>query len=169
MNYKEIISSIKNKELKPVYFLMGDEPYYIDKLCTEFGKNILSVEEQEFNLVTLYAENTTIENIISEAKQFPFGSEKRVIIIKEAQKIKNIEILDSYLDHPQQTTILVIAYKKKSIDKRKKFGKNLSTKCVLFESKKLYENQITHFTFPPKFCVRDFARIYHGYIVLKYF
>lgn len=142
MNYKQIITSIRNKELEPVYFLMGDEPYYIDKLCDEFGKNILSLEQQEFNQVTLYAENVTIQQIISEAKQFPFGSEKRVVIIKEAQKLRNIEIIENYLEYPQKSTILVIAYKGKSIDRRKKFGRNLPKKCVVFESKKLYESRI---------------------------
>ena len=142
MNYKEIISSISNKDLNPVYFLMGDEPYYIDKLSDEFSKKLLTAEEQEFNQVTLYGKDITTEQIISEAKQFPFGSEKRVVIVKEGQHLKNIEILDSYLDNPQHSTVLVISYKGKSIDKRKNFGKNLTKKCIVFESKKLYDNKI---------------------------
>ena len=142
MNYKEIITSISNKDLQPVYFLMGDEPYYIDKLSDEFAKNLLSTEQQEFNQVTLYAKDITIEQVIAESKQIPFGSEKRLVIVKEAQQLKNIEILDSYLDNPQPSTVLVIAYKKKAIDKRKKFGKNLAKKCVVFESNKLYDNKI---------------------------
>jgi len=142
VNYKEIISSISNKDLNPVYFLMGDEPYYIDKLSDEFSKNLLTAEEQEFNQVTLYGKDITTEQIISEAKQFPFGSEKRVVIVKEGQHLKNIEILDSYLDNPQPSTVVVISYKGKSVDKRKKFGKNLAKKCIVFESKKLYDNKI---------------------------
>ena len=142
MNYKEIISSISNKDLNPVYFLMGDEPYYIDKLSDEFSKNLLTAEEQEFNQVTLYGKDITTEQIISEAKQFPFGSEKRVVIVKEGQHLKNIEVLDSYLDNPQPSTVVVISYKRKSVDKRKKFGKNLAKKCIVFESKKLYDNKI---------------------------
>jgi len=142
VNYKEIISSISNKEFEPVYFLMGDEPYYIDKLANSFAKNVLSVEEQEFNQVILYGKDITTEQIIAEAKQFPFGTEKRVVIIKEAQHLKNIEILDSYLDNPQPSTILIVAYKGKSVDKRKKFGKSLTKKCIVFESKKLYDNKI---------------------------
>jgi len=142
MNYKEIISSISNKKLKPVYFLMGDEPYYIDKLTDKFSKETLAEDDREFNQVTLYGKDTTTEQIISEAKQFPFGSKKRVIIIKEAQHLKNIEILDSYLDNPQLSTILILAYKGKSVDKRKTFGKNLARKCIVFESKRLYDNKI---------------------------
>ena len=142
MNYKEIITSIKNKNLQPVYFLMGDEQYYIDKLTEEFCINLLTPEQQEFNLITLYGKDTTTEQIIAEAKQFPFGSEKRVVIIKEGQQLKNIELLDSYLENPQPSTVLVITYKGKSIDKRKKFGKKLVKKCTVFESKKLYDDKI---------------------------
>ncbi|MBC8266878.1 MAG: DNA polymerase III subunit delta [Flavobacteriales bacterium] len=142
MNYKEIISSISNKDLNPVYFLMGDEPYYIDKLSDEFAKNLLTAEEQEFNQVTLYGKEVGVGQIIAEAKQFPFGSEKRVVIVKEAQNIKNIEELESYLDNPLPSTILVICYKYKKLDKRKKFTKSLAKKTLLFESKKLYDNQV---------------------------
>ena len=142
MKYTEIIASITEKSLQPVYFLMGDEPYYIDKLADVFSKNVLSAEEQEFNQVVLYGKDIETAQIIAEAKQFPFGSEKRVVIIKEAQHLTDIEILDSYLDTVQPSTILVICYKGKSVDKRKKFGKTLDSKCVVFESKKLYENKI---------------------------
>ena len=142
MNYKEIITSISNKDLQPVYFLIGDESYYIDKLSNEFAKNLLSAEQQEFNQVTLYGKDITTEQVIAESKQFPFGSEKRVVIVKEGQQLKNIEILDSYLDNPQPSTVLVISYKRKSIDKRKKFGRTLSKKCVVFESNKLYDDKI---------------------------
>ena len=142
MNYTEIKSSIRNKNAEPIYFLMGDEPYYIDRLSDEFSKNLLSNEEQEFNKVTLYGKEITVDQIISEAKQFPIGSEKRLIIVKEAQYVKNIEALDVYLDNPLLSSVIVISYKGKSIDKRKKFGKNLAKKCVVFESKKIYENKI---------------------------
>ena len=121
---------------------MGDEPYYIDKLTDKFSKEILTKEEQEFNQVTLYGKDITTEQIIAEAKQFPFGTEKRIVIVKEGQHLKNIEVLDTYLNNPQPSTVLIIAYKGKSIDKRKKFGKTLAKKCVVFESKKLYENNI---------------------------
>ena len=121
---------------------MGEEPYYIDKLANAFTKNVLSAEEQEFNQVILYGKEIETAQAISEAKQFPFGSDKRVVIIKEAQHLKDIDKLDTYLDNVQPSTILVICYKGKSVDKRKKFGKTLSKKCVVFESKKLYDNKI---------------------------
>ena len=91
MNYTQIQTSIIDKDLAPVYFLMGEEPYYIDKLIKLFSEKILNSEEKELNQIILYGKETTTEQIISQAKQFPFGSERRVIIIKEAQDLKNIE------------------------------------------------------------------------------
>lgn len=142
MKYQDIITQIDNKVFKPVYFLMGEESYYIDKISDYISKNILSTEEKEFNQTTLYGKDIDVSTIVSEAKQFPFGSEYRVVIVKEAQDIRSIDKLESYLDKPSPSTILVICYKYKKIDKRKKFGKELSKKTVLFESKKLYENQV---------------------------
>lgn len=142
MNYKEIISEIKNKNFHPVYFLMGEEPYYIDKITDYISENILLPEEKEFNQTVFYGKDIEVAQIIAEAKQFPFGAERRVVIIKEAQNIKNIEELEVYIDNPLPSTILVICYKYKKLDKRKKFGKNLSKKALLFESKNLYDNQV---------------------------
>ena len=142
MNYKQILSSIKNNKPHPIYFLVGDESYYIDKICDEFSKNLLSIEQQAFNQVTLYGKDVSTDQIIIESKQFPIGSEYRVVIVKEGQHIKDIEKLQSYIENPQKSTVLVILYKNKSIDKRKKFGRELAKKCVVFESKKLYEEKI---------------------------
>ena len=121
---------------------MGEESYYTDKISDYISENVLTQEEKEFNQTTLYGKDTDVATVISEAKQFPFGSTYRVVIIKEAQDIKKIENLEIYLDNPLPSTILVVCYKYKKIDKRKSFGKNLSKKSILFDSKKLYENQI---------------------------
>ena len=142
MKYQDIIIQIDNKVFQPVYFLMGEETFYIDKISDYISKNVLSEEEKEFNQTTLYGKDIDVATIISEAKQFPFGSAHRVVIVKEAQDIRSIDQLELYFDNPLPSTILVICYKYKKIDKRKSFGKNLSKKSVLFESKKLYENQI---------------------------
>ena len=142
MNYKEIISSISNKDFHPIYFLMGEEPFYIDKISDYISDNVLESQEKEFNQSVLYGKEVDIAQIIAEAKQFPFGSTHRVVIVKEAQNIKNIDELESYLDNPQPSTILVICYKYKKLDKRKKFTKSLAKKALLFESKKLYNNQV---------------------------
>ncbi|MBT3417722.1 MAG: DNA polymerase III subunit delta [Flavobacteriales bacterium] len=142
MKYQDIIIQIDNKVFQPVYFLMGEETFYIDKISDYISKNVLSEEEKEFNQTTLYGKDIDVATIISEAKQFPFGSAHRVVIVKEAQDIRSIDQLELYFDNPLPSTILVICYKYKKIDKRKSFGKNLSKKSVLFASKKLYENQI---------------------------
>ena len=142
MNYKEIISSIDNKDFQPIYFLIGEEPFYIDKISDYIAENVLQAEEKGFNQSVLYGKDVEVEQIISEAKQFPFGAEKRVVIVKEAQNIKNIEQLETYLDNPQPSTLLVICYKYKKIDKRKKFGKTLGRKALVFESKRIYDNQV---------------------------
>ena len=113
---------------------MGEEPFYIDKISDYISDNVLESQEKEFNQSVLYGKEVDIAQIIAEAKQFPFGSEKRVVIIKEAQHLKDIEVLDAYLDNVQPSTLLVICYKGKSVDKRKKFGKTLASKCVVFES-----------------------------------
>ena len=144
MNYKEIISLISNKDFHPIYFLMGEEPFYIDKISDYIAEKVLKAEEKEFNQSVLYGKDVEVEQIISEAKQFPFGAEKRVIIVKEAQNIKNIEQLETYLDSPQPSTLLVICYKYKKIDKRKKFGKTLYKKAFVFESKRFYDNQVSN-------------------------
>ena len=142
MTYKEIISSISNKDFHPVYFLMGEEPFYIDKISDYISDNVLESQEKEFNQSVLYGKEVDIAQIIAEAKQFPFGATHRVVIVKEAQNIKNIDELESYLDNPQPSTLLVICYKYKKLDKRKKFTKSLAKKALLFESKKLYDNQV---------------------------
>ena len=121
---------------------MGEEPFYIDKISDYISDNVLESQEKEFNQSVLYGKEVDIAQIIAEAKQFPFGATHRVVIVKEAQNIKNIDELESYLDNPQPSTILVICYKYKKLDKRKKFTKSLAKKALLFESKKLYDNQV---------------------------
>ena len=143
MKYNEIIKSIDDKKYNNIYFLSGTESYYIDKISDYISKNILNDEEKAFNQAVLYGKETNAKEIISEAKQYPFGSQHRVVIVKEAQNIRNIENLDKYLENPLSSNILVICYKKK-IDARKKFFKNLKKNNYLFESNQLYENQIAN-------------------------
>lgn len=142
MKFEEIISSLKKKDFRPIYFLMGDESYFIDKITDYISKNILSETEKGFNQSILYGKDTTVEQIISIAKQFPIMGEKSIVIVKEAQHLKKIEGLESYLNNPVASTLLVICYKNKTLDKRKKITKELKQKAVLFESKNLYDNQI---------------------------
>lgn len=140
---KAIVSAIRQKKLKPVYFLMGEEPYYIDKISDFIAANVLTEEERSFNQMALYGKETSIDEIVSNAKRFPMMAEHQVLIVKEAQELsRTIENLLSYVENPQPTTVLVICYKYKKIDKRKKLYKAVQKHGVLFESKKLYENQV---------------------------
>src|SRR5690606_30452448 len=140
---KQIVSDIKAGKIKPVYFLMGEEPYYIDKISEYIQDNLLSEEEKGFNQVVLYGKDITIEDIVSNAKRYPMMAERQVVIVKEAQHLsRTIENLESYALNPQPTTVLVVCYKYKTIDKRKKLYKTLSKIGAVHESKKLYENQV---------------------------
>ena len=139
----QIVSDIKNGHIKPIYFLMGDEPYYIDKITDFIESTILTEEEKGFNQVVLYGRDVSIDDIISNAKRYPMMAERQVVIVKEAQDLsRNIEDLVSYVENPQPSTVLVICYKYKTLDKRKKLSKVVAKKGLLFESKKLYDNQI---------------------------
>tara|TARA_B110001454_G_scaffold181480_1_gene175558 strand:- start:260 stop:1264 length:1005 start_codon:yes stop_codon:yes gene_type:complete len=141
---KQIVTDIKKGNTKPIYFLMGDEPYYIDAIASYIEKNILSDQEKGFNQMVLYGRDVTIEDIVSNAKRYPMMSDKQVILVKEAQELsRTIEKLEAYAANPQPTTILVICYKYKKLDKRKKLYKTIEKAGVLFESKKLYENQVS--------------------------
>lgn len=140
---KRIVTAIKAREIKPVYFLMGDEPYYIDKIANFISSNVLREEEKGFNQMVVYGKDTSLDEIISHAKRFPMMADYQVVIVKEAQHLsRTIEQLSSYVDNPQSTTVLVFCYKYKKLDKRKKLYKSVSKNGVLFESKKLYENQV---------------------------
>lgn len=142
MNYEDILVNLRNKIYHPIYFLMGEESYFIDQITDYIAKNVLTEAEQGFNQHILYGKDTDIDTIITHARRFPMMANHQVIIVKEAQNIKKIEDLEPYLNAPLESTILVINYKYKSIDKRKSFAKQLGKKGVLFEAKKIYDNQL---------------------------
>ena len=141
---KQLVSDIKSKNLKPIYFLMGEESYYIDKISDFIEDNVLAEEERGFNQMVLYGRDVTVEDIVGNAKRYPMMAEHQVVIVKEAQDLsRTIEKLASYADSPQPSTVLVINYKYKKIDKRKALYKAIKKTGVVFESKKLYENQVS--------------------------
>ncbi len=142
---KKIIEDIQKGTPAPIYFLMGEEPYYIDRIAGYIEENILTEEERSFNQMVLYGKEVSVEEIISHAKRFPMMSEYQVIVVREAQHLsRTIENLQSYAERPQPTTILVLCFKYKTLDRRKKLVKTLrETGAVIFESKKMYENQVS--------------------------
>ncbi|WP_353777654.1 DNA polymerase III subunit delta [Winogradskyella sp. 3972H.M.0a.05] len=140
---KHIVADIKAKNFKPIYFLMGEEPYYIDKISEFIENNVLSDEEKGFNQMVLYGRDVSVDDIVANAKRFPMMAEHQVVIVKEAQDLsRTIEKLSAYAEQPQPSTILVVNYKYKKIDKRKALYKTIQKSGLVFESKKLYENQV---------------------------
>ena len=139
----KIVNDIKAGNIKPIYFLMGEESYYIDKLSDYIEENVLSEDEKGFNQTVLYGRDVTVEDIVSTAKRYPMMAERQVVIVKEAQDLsRTIDKIESYAENPMPTTVLVICYKYKTLDKRKKVTKLLAKNGIVYESKKLYENQV---------------------------
>ncbi|HLA54655.1 MAG TPA: DNA polymerase III subunit delta [Flavobacterium sp.] len=139
----KIVNDIKAGNIKPIYFLMGEEPYYIDRLSSYIEENILTEEEKGFNQTVLYGRDVSMEDIISTSKRYPMMAERQVVIVKEAQDLsKTIDKLESYAENPMPSTVLVFCYKYKTLDKRKKLTKYLDKTGLVYESKKLYDNQV---------------------------
>jgi DNA polymerase-3 subunit delta len=141
---RQVLEPLKKKIFSPVYFFYGEEPYYIDELTTYIEQNTLEEADRDFNQTVVYGRDTTPREIIDLARRFPMMSNYLLVIVKEAQDLGNIELLEPYLQAPSASTILVVNYKYKKLDKRKSVYKLLSKskETVLFESAKLYDNQV---------------------------
>jgi DNA polymerase-3 subunit delta len=140
--FEQIMNDLRNKVFYPVYFLMGEEPYFIDKISDYIEGNVLDEAKKSFNQTVMYGLDTDIDNIINTAKRYPMMSEYHVVIVKEAQHVKNIDNLVYYAEAPLKSTILVINYKYKKLDKRKKLYSAITKNAIVFESNKLYDNRI---------------------------
>ncbi|MDR9397966.1 MAG: DNA polymerase III subunit delta [Salibacter sp.] len=142
MNYKQLIVDIRQQKFKPVYLLHGEEPFFIDEITHAVEEHALSEDEKEFNQTILYGRDTDVDQIIEAAKRFPMMAERQVVIVREAQNLRQLDKLESYALNPTSSTVLVIAHKYKKVDGRKKFAKNIAKSGVIFESKIVYDNQI---------------------------
>jgi DNA polymerase III subunit delta len=140
--YDEIISDLKRRIFKPVYFLAGEESYYIDLITDYIEANVLTESEKSFNQVVIYGEDTTVPAIIETSRRFPMMASHQVVIVKEAQMVKKIEDLVIYVEKPMPSTILVINYKYKTVDKRTKFYKALEAQALYFESARFRDYQV---------------------------
>ncbi len=143
--YEEIARDLKNRVYKPVYYLMGEESYYIDRISEYIAQTVLTDEEKEFNQTVVYGADTDIATIINAAKRYPMMSEHQVVIVKEAQNVKNMEELIYYLQKPLPSTILVLCHKHGTLDRRKKLAAEVEKVGVLFESKKIKDAQLPGF------------------------
>lgn len=142
MPISKIISNWKNKVYDAVYWLEGEEPYYIDQVVNYAEHQLLTEADQSFNLTVFYGKDADWVEIINACKRYPINAEKQVVILKEAQHMGQIEKLESYIEKPLSSTILVIAYKDKNVDGRKTFGKMLKTKSIFISTKKMYDNKL---------------------------
>ena len=142
MTFEQIIADIHNKKYAPIYFLMGEEPYFIDVISDTIEEEVLDETEKAFNQIVVYGRDVDIDTVATHAKSFSMMGGYMVVIVKEAQDLKNIEDFEKYLDVIPPTTILVFDYKYKKLDKRRALANKIDKMGVLFESKKLYESNI---------------------------
>lgn len=147
MDYKTIFQQLKKKQFLPLYFLHGEESYFIDSIVDYIEKNALDESERSFNQTVLYGKDVDFKAVLDNARRYPVMTNFQVVIVKEAQDMKTLDQLESYFKNPLETTILVLAHKHKSIDKRKKYSKVLAEtekagKACVFESERLYDNQV---------------------------
>ena len=147
ITYDRLMADLQQGKYLPVYYLMGEEAYYIDKVENFMEKNILPEEERDFNQMVLFGADVNMHQVIENAMRYPMMAERQVIIVKECQNLKDTEPLEQYLQRPMPSTVLVFCHKGGSLDKRKKLPSMLtkSDKAVLFESKKLREQQLPQF------------------------
>ena len=142
MTYDQILSDIHKKNFAPIYFLTGEEPYFIDMISDTIENEALDEADRAFNQIVVYGRDVDVETIANHARSFPMMGDRMVVIVKEAQDVKNLENFEAYLDTIPETTLLVFVYKYKKFDKRKTLAKKIDKKGVWFESKKLYDSNI---------------------------
>jgi DNA polymerase-3 subunit delta len=145
MPHQQILKDLKNKIYHPVYFLQGDEPYFIDKISDYIEENVLNEGERSFNQTIVYGKDVDAKTLADILMRYPMMSNYQVVILKEAQQMRTFDALEQYLKHPVKTTIFVVNYKYKTLDKRTKFWKDTVSKLTVFDSKKLYDNELPDF------------------------
>lgn len=153
--YRQILKDLAKGKYNPVYYLMGDEPFFIDSISDYIRENALPEEARDFNQIVLYGNETNMNEVIQRARSYPMGADRQVIIVKEAQNLMKkdseagptspSEILSAYLQHPQPSTVLVFCHKNGSLDKRKKVVAVIEKNAILFESKKLKDEALPQF------------------------
>jgi DNA polymerase-3 subunit delta len=146
MNLAKILADLKKPSYKPVYWLEGEEEFFIDQVIEYAEKNILSEGEAGFNLTVFYGRDTSWPDLINACRKYPMFSDKQVVILKEAQAMKDIENLEAYVEKPLSSTLLFVAYKGKKIDGRTKLAKLLKDKAVLLTTKKKYDSELPEWT-----------------------
>ncbi|MDR2927446.1 MAG: DNA polymerase III subunit delta [Cytophagaceae bacterium] len=144
MTFDEIILKVKQGGIAPIYFLYGEEPYFIDKIAETVQRHALTDAERGFNELIMYGKDTDSTNLVHAARQYPMGAQRQLIVLREAQYMDKMEVIENYFRAPLLSTVLVISYKYKALDKRTKLYTTLTKQpqAVVFESKKMYDNQM---------------------------
>ena len=145
ITYDDILRDLKAQKIAPVYYLMGEEDYYIDKLSDAIVDAVLTKDERDFNLDVVYGAEVNIDKVIELAHAYPMMAERRVVLVREAQAIRSLDGLEAYLEHLTPTTVLVFCHKHGKLDMRKAAANVMQQVGVVFESKRLYENQLAPF------------------------
>lgn len=143
--YEEIVRAVRAGSFAPIYYLMGEEAYYIDKLSEFIADAALKEEERDFNLTVCYGTDVTVDEVINAARRFPLMADRQVVWVREAQSMQGKEKLSAYLENPQMSTVLIFCHKNGVLDRRKKLATDIQKNGVLFESKKFYESQLPGF------------------------
>ncbi len=146
MAVDKIIADWKKQSFKPVYWLEGDEDFYIDKLVNYAEHHILNESEASFNLTVFYGRDTSWADVVNACMRYPMFSDRQVVLLKEAQHLKDIDKLEAYIEKPLPTTIFVVAYKDKKVDGRSKLARLLKQKAVMVTTRKMYDNQVHQWT-----------------------
>ena len=142
MTHEKVLKELESGKFRSVYLLHGDEPYFIDQVCQYIEKNALSESEKAFNFITLYGKDVNVSDVIGQAKQFPMMGERLVIILKEAQAMRNLDALIPYFDSPSKSTVLVLAHKVKAVNKTTKFYKKAKEKALVMASNSMKDWQL---------------------------
>ena len=152
--YRQVLKELEKGKYKPVYYLMGEEAFFIDSIADYIREHALPEEARDFNQLVLYGNETTMNEVIQRARAYPMGSDRQVIIVKEAQHLMKrdsesggsaSDILSAYLQQPQPSTVLVFCHKNGSLDKRKKVVAVIEKVGLLFESKKVRDEDLPQF------------------------
>ena len=168
--YNEIVKEINGSSFAPVYFLQGEETFYIDDIIKRIERTALDETQKSFNQVVLYGKDTSLVDVIGAARKYPMMGDRQVVIVKEAQEMRDWAKEDkqtlviNYIENPLPSTILVFGYKYKSIDKRTKFGKVIEKNSVFLNAKKLYDNQVPDWI--RNFCKSRSVQIEDGAVMM---
>lgn len=146
MSVEKIIADWKKKSFKPVYWLEGEEEYFIDKAVEYAEHHILNESEASFNLSVFYGKDASWPDVVNACSRYPMFAERQVVLLKEAQQMKDVEKLESYIENPLSSTVFVVSYKEKKLDARKKFAKLVKEKGVLLTTKKMYDRELPEWT-----------------------